>query len=70
MPDPLKLIIRNLIEFGHAVPLGGAESKWAELREKHNLDRVPPTVHRYQEAMNEVTKILATIRFNRRIPYR
>jgi heterodisulfide reductase subunit C len=70
LPDPLKGIIKNLVTFGHAVPIGGNDSKWARLREAHNLSKIPPTVHRYPEALDEILTLLTKIRFNARIPYK
>lgn len=70
LPDALKNVIKNLTNTGHAVPLGGADSKWAKLRELHKLDKIPPTVHSFPEALDELFTLLDKIKFNARIPYR
>ena len=70
LPDALKNVIKNLVNTGHAVPLGGADSNWAKLREFHKLDKVPPTVHSFPEALDELFTLLDKIRFNARISYR
>ncbi len=70
LPDNLKSVIKNLANTGHAVPLGGPDSKWAKLRELHKLKKVPPTVHSFPEALDELFTLLDKIKFNARIPYR
>ena len=70
LPDALKNVIKNLANTGHAVPLGDPEGTWAKLREFHKLDKVPPTVHSFPEALDELFTLLDKIRFNARISYR
>ncbi|UYP45747.1 H(2)/formate:CoB-CoM heterodisulfide,ferredoxin reductase subunit C1 [Candidatus Lokiarchaeum ossiferum] len=69
IPDPLKGVIKNLVQHGHAVPLGGELSTWAKLRIKMDLPPLPPTVHSYPEAMDELYTLINKIKFNGRIPY-
>ncbi len=68
--EPMKLVIKNLVETGHAVPIGEGNSKWISLREFFHLPALPPTVHSDKDGFKEISKILYVIRFNNRIPYR
>lgn len=65
----LKSAIKLLVEYGHAVPIGGADSKWAQYRAFMGLDQLPPTVHAHQNALQEMQKLLYLIKFKERIPY-
>ena len=67
LPDPLKGVIHNLMQKGHAVPI---DPKWSQLRDRLGLDPIPPTVEKYPEALVEIYDILAAIRFNARVPHR
>jgi heterodisulfide reductase subunit C len=66
-PDPLKSVIKNVIDTGHAVPIN---KQFANFREFHHLPRLPPTVHSDERALDEVQRIFDVILFKRRIPYR
>ncbi|MCP4761966.1 MAG: CoB--CoM heterodisulfide reductase subunit C [archaeon] len=70
MLDQLKGVIKNLVEYGHGVPLGGIDSNWSKLRDKLGLEPIPPTVHKYSNELDEVSKLIGLIRFQQRIPYR
>ena len=70
LPDALKGVIKNLTGTGHGVPLGGDKSNWALLRKHHNLPLLPPTVHSFKKALDEVKKIIKLIKFDERIPYK
>ena len=70
MPEALKGVIKNLVQAGHAVPLGPDDSSWAKLRAYHDLDQIPPTVRKYPNELDEIYTLLNKIRFNGRIPYR
>ncbi len=68
--DPLKNVIKNLVEYGHAVPIGGNNSNWVKLRENLGLEPIPPTVHKYKDGLDEIAELLRLIKFHQRIPYR
>ncbi len=70
IPEALKGVIKNLVQTGHAVPLGGAESNWAKLRVRMDLPPVPPTIHSHPEALDELFTLINEIKFNGRIPYK
>lgn len=50
-----KQVIKLLLEYGHAVPIDEANMK---KREELGLERLPETVHKDIEALNEVKKLL------------
>jgi heterodisulfide reductase subunit C len=66
-PDPLKSVIRNVIETGHAVPIN---KQFSDFREAHRLGRLPPTVHSDPKALEETQRIFDLILFKERVPYR
>ena len=66
-PDPLKSVIKNVIETGHAVPIN---KQFSVFREAHKLGKMPPTVQSDPLALIEVQRILDLIRFKERVPYR
>lgn len=70
LPSNLKGVIKNLTEYGHAVPLGGPDSVWKKLREELGLPGLPPTIENNPEKLNELYVILRLIKFNQRIPFR
>jgi len=70
MPEALKGVIKNLVQHGHAVPLGADDGTWAKLRAYHGLDQIPPTVRAFPEELDEIYTLMNKIRFNGRIPYR
>ena len=70
LPEQLKGVIKNVVNTGHAVPLGEDTKKWAKLREAHGLPALPPTVRRFPDQFDEIQKILTKIKFNARIPYK
>lgn len=70
MPEALKGVIKNLVQHGHAVPLGADDSTWARLRTYHGLETIPPTVRGNPNELDEIYTLLNKIRFNGRIPYR
>ncbi len=53
-----------LFKHGHAVPIN---EKTMEVRRKLGLDKVPPTVHRYPEALNEVVFLVNETGFKLKI---
>mgnify|MGYP000872893254 CR=1 FL=1 len=66
-PDPLKSVIRFVIETGHAVPIN---KHFSDFREYHKLPRLPPTVHSDPKSLEEVQRIFDLILFKERVPYR
>ncbi|MEJ2294034.1 MAG: CoB--CoM heterodisulfide reductase subunit C [Candidatus Lokiarchaeota archaeon] len=49
-------LCKKLIETGHGVP--NDDSKWSDLREFYGLERIPPTVHSDDSALEEVQKLV------------
>ncbi|MDF1533990.1 MAG: CoB--CoM heterodisulfide reductase subunit C [Methanosarcinaceae archaeon] len=56
-----KKVGQIVIKLGHAVPIND-DTK--EKRVKLGLDEVPPTVHRFPDALNEVKKLMELAGFN------
>ncbi len=50
-----KQVIKLLLEYGHAVPIDEMNMK---KREELGLDRLPETVHKYPEALDEIKMLL------------
>ncbi len=50
-----------VINFGHGVPINDATK---ELRKKVGLDEIPPTTHKYPEALDEIQKIVKATGFD------
>jgi len=59
-----------LIKTGHGVPLGGADSNWAKLRESYNLSAVPPTVHSSQKDLDEVKTLVKDLKFDKLVDFK
>jgi heterodisulfide reductase subunit C len=55
MLDNHKKVSQLVLKFGHAVPIND-DAK--EKRKKVGLDEVPPTVHKFSDALAEVTKLM------------
>lgn len=68
--EPFKILIKNLIETGQAVPIGGKYSKWTQLRKILQIDAYTPNCDLSIEGKAELDKLFDTIGFYQRIPYR
>lgn len=55
-----------MIKTGHAVPIN---DEIREVRKNIGLDEVPPTTHRYEEALEEVQKLVKINEFDKLIGY-
>ena len=66
MADAHKATGSYVIKFGHGVPIN---DKTKELRKAIGLDELPPTVHAFPEALEEVQKICAACEFDKLIGY-
>jgi len=70
MPYTLRAVVKNLLEQGHAVPLGDSNSIWIKLRKELDLNPIPPTIEKNLQKKLELDKIIDAIKFKLRIPYR
>ena len=61
MLAPHKKVGQLVVKFGHAVPIND-DTK--EKRKKLGLEEVPPTVHRFSEALDEVKKLIKIAGFD------
>jgi heterodisulfide reductase subunit C len=68
--EPMKIVVKNLVETGNAVPIGASDSKWVQLRIAHEMDPLSPMCNSNHKAMREIAEILDNIQFDRRINYR
>lgn len=59
--EPHKRVAKLVIEYGHAVPINDENKK---LRVSMGLPELPPTVHKYPEALEQVKKILELTGFS------
>ena len=66
MADAHKATGSFVIKFGHGVPIN---DKTKELRKAIGLDELPPTVHAFPEALEEVQKICAACEFDKLIGF-
>ena len=66
MADAHKATGSYVIKFGHGVPIN---DKNKELRKAIGLDELPPTVHAFPEALEEVQKICAACEFDKLIGF-
>ena len=66
MADAHKATGSYVIKFGHGVPIN---DKTKELRKAIGLDELPPTVHAFPEALEEVQKICAACEFDKLIGF-
>ena len=66
MADAHKATGSYVIKFGHGVPIN---DKTTELRKAIGLDELPPTVHAFPEALEEVQKICAACEFDKLIGF-
>lgn len=66
MADAHKATGSFVIKFGHGVPIN---DKTKELRKAIGLDELPPTVHSFPEALEEVQKICAACEFDKLIGF-
>ena len=66
MADAHKATGSYVIKFGHGVPIN---DKTKDLRKAIGLDELPPTVHAFPEALEEVQKICAACEFDKLIGY-
>lgn len=55
-----------VVKTGHGVPIN---DKTKELRKEIGLDEVPPTTHKYPEALEEVQKLVKLTKFDELIGY-
>ena len=62
MLGPHKMVGQIVIKLGHAVPIND-DTK--EKRKKLGLDEVPPTVHRFPDALDEVKKLMQIVGFDK-----
>jgi heterodisulfide reductase subunit C2 len=58
-----------LIQTGHGVPLGAADSNWAKLRVSYGLNPVPPTTHSFPAAVKEVQTLIEDLKFDKLVGY-
>jgi heterodisulfide reductase subunit C len=63
-----KGVSHKFIKTGHAVPID--DEKWKQLRESLGLPPLPPTVHSYPKALNEVQKLLKKTGFDKLVEYK
>jgi heterodisulfide reductase subunit C len=70
MLDAHKGLTHMFIDTGHGVPLGGAESNWAKLRDAYGLPPVPPTVHSFPEAVEECQTLTKEVGFDDLVSYK
>jgi heterodisulfide reductase subunit C len=66
MADAHKATGSYVIKFGHGVPIN---DKTKDLRKAIGLDELPPTVHAFPEALEEVQKICASCEFDKLIGF-
>jgi heterodisulfide reductase subunit C len=66
MADAHKATGSFVIKFGHGVPIN---DKTKELRKAIGLDELPPTVHSFPDALEEVQKICAACEFDKLIGF-
>jgi len=66
MADAHKATGSYVIKFGHGVPIN---DKTKDLRKAIGLDELPPTVHSFPEALEEVQKICAACEFDKLIGF-
>ena len=66
MADAHKATGSYVIKFGHGVPIN---DKTKDLRKAIGLDELPPTVHAFPEALEEVQKICAACEFDKLIGF-
>lgn len=67
MKGPHIAVSKGLIETGHGVPIN--EEKWSKLREGLKLPAMPPTVHSFPEAVEEIKTIVHELRFDELIAH-
>jgi heterodisulfide reductase subunit C len=65
--ENMKNTIKLLQKTGHAVPLGGEDTVYAKQRVALGLDIIPPTVHKFPAALEEVKKLFEISKFKERI---
>ena len=66
MADAHKATGSYVIKFGHGVPIN---DKTKDLRKAIGLDELPPTVHAFPEALEEIQKICAACEFDKLIGF-
>ena len=66
MADAHKATGSFVIKFGHGVPIN---DKTKDLRKAIGLDELPPTVHSYPDALEEIQKICAACEFDKLIGF-
>ena len=66
MADAHKATGSYVIKFGHGVPIN---DKTKDLRKAIGLDELPPTVHAFPEALEEVQKICQACEFDKLIGF-
>ncbi len=66
MKEQHKRVARLLIRFGHAVPI---TDEFKEIRKALGLSELPPTVHSYPEALDEVRKLIKIMKFDQMVGY-
>ncbi|MHA1369606.1 MAG: CoB--CoM heterodisulfide reductase subunit C [Promethearchaeota archaeon] len=67
MRGPHIAVSKGLIATGHGVPIN--DNKWSELRKLVKLSPLPPTVHSFPEALEEVQTIIKILKFDELIAY-
>jgi heterodisulfide reductase subunit C len=70
IPEPFRFVIANLIETGHAVPIGGTKTKWTQLRKLHGFQENPNEKAISEKLINEIAYLLELISFYQRVPFR
>ncbi|UCE11884.1 MAG: CoB--CoM heterodisulfide reductase subunit C [Candidatus Thorarchaeota archaeon] len=63
MLEPHQKVALKVLEAGHAVPLD--KESWEKLREKVNIEPVPPNASRFPDAIEEIVKIAKKTGFDK-----
>ncbi|MFX0101607.1 MAG: CoB--CoM heterodisulfide reductase subunit C [Candidatus Hodarchaeota archaeon] len=67
MKGPHLAVSKGLMATGHGVPIN--DEKWSKLRESLGLTPLPPTVHSFPEAVEEIKTIVKELKFDELIAY-
>jgi heterodisulfide reductase subunit C len=60
---PHKALCGLLYNTGHGVPIN--DEKWNKLRESYDLNSIPPTVHKFPDAEEEIRTLLKSTEFDK-----
>ncbi len=67
MAESHKKIAGYVLKTGHAVPIN---TETAELREKLGLEKIPPTTHKYKEALENLQRIIKRTGFDKLVGFK